>query len=187
MKKFSRMKIRFGRLTAPVWMVGLIGLLIIAAAGQAVGPVLSGSIQGSAGLVVEQSLLLSATSTNNTVVYTEGHSDDALVTVSDEGAAFTAAIEMHVGDDATLKLKLNNGSDAVTNAVMELNAPRGIDVEVESSSGGEGLKEAQLTRTSWLMQVPSGNSDTINITLEGRDTLTPGFYTVTGRIIQVAN
>jgi uncharacterized membrane protein len=187
MKKFSRMKIRIGRIAAPVWMVGLIGLIIAAAAGRAVGPVLSGSVQGSAGLVVEQSLLLSATTSNHSIVYAEGHSDDALVTVSDEGSAFTAAIEMHVGDAVTLKLQINNNSDTLTNALMELNAPRGIDIEVESSSEGDGLKEAQLTRTSWLMQVPSGNQDTINITLEGRDTLKPGFYTVTGRIIQVAN
>lgn len=35
--------------------------------------------------------------------------------------------------------------------------------------------------------VPSGNQDTINITLEGRDDIKPGFYTITGRIVQVAN
>jgi len=133
MMKFSRTKIRLGRLGVPVWMIGLIGLLIAAVAGQAVGPVLSGSIQGSAGLVVEQSQLLSSTSSDHSVVYTEGHSDDALVTVNDEGATFTAAIEMHTGDNVTLKLEINNVSDAPANAIMELNAPRGIDVELESS------------------------------------------------------
>ena len=182
MKKLLKRKIGFGRFAVPMWFAGLSVLIIAATAGQAVGPVLSGGVQGSTGLVVEQSIVLDDTAASHSVT----GADDAVVTVNDDGSSFTAAIEMHVGDTGILKPAINNNSDADGNAIMELNVPRGIDVEVEASTGTT-LKEAQLTRSSWLMVVNSGNSETIDITIESKDDIKPGFYTISGRIVQVAN
>ena len=177
-------RIGLGRLGLPVWVVGLAVLLVGAAAGQAVGPVLSGGVQGSAGLTVEQAVVLSTTAT--AVL----NANDSVVTVNDEGTGFTAAIEIHVGDSPVLKLDVDNLSDAQANAILELNVPAGVDVEVEESADA-GLREAQLTRNTWLMQVPVGETgdatDTIDVTISPKDDMKPGFYTITGRIIQVAN
>ncbi|MDP6514744.1 MAG: hypothetical protein QF878_16340, partial [SAR202 cluster bacterium] len=58
LKKVFGKKLSLGRFGVPVWIMGLATLLVVAAAGQAVGPVLSGAIQGSAGLVIEQAVTL---------------------------------------------------------------------------------------------------------------------------------
>jgi hypothetical protein len=174
-------------MSIPVWLVGLAVVLVAAAAGQAVGPVLSGGIQGSAGLTIEQSVVLSSDPSEHSVEYAAGHSDDAIVTVNDEGTAFTAAIELHVGDTVELMLDVDNVSDALANAILELNVPAGIDVEVEEDGGSSGIEEAQLTRTSWLTKIDTGASGTLNITISPKDDLLPGFYTITGRLVQVAN
>lgn len=185
-------KFKLGRMSIPVWLVGLAALLVAAAAGQAVGPVLSGGIQGSAGLTISQSVLLSSTSADHGVFDSSGGSgvphDDAIVTVNDEGTAFTAAIELHVGDTEYLVLDLDNVSDSQANAILELNVPAGIDVEVEELDSD--INEAQLTRNSWLMKLDvasNGSSGDLEIAISARDDLLPGFYTITGRIVQVAN
>lgn len=180
-------KFRLGRMSIPVWLVGLAVLLVAAAAGQAVGPVLSGGVQGSAGLTIEQSVVLSSDPGDHSVKYAAGHGDDAIVTVNDEGTAFTAAIELHVGDTVELMLDVDNVSDALANAILELNVPAGIDVEVEEDGGSSGIEEAQLTRTSWLSKIDTGATGTLNITISPKDGLLPGFYTITGRLVQVAN
>jgi hypothetical protein len=174
-------------MSIPIWLVGLAVLLVAAAAGQAVGPVLSGGVQGSAGLTVEQSVLLSSTASDHSVAYASPHGDDAVVTVNDDGTAFTAAIELHVGDTVDLLLDVDNVSDASANAIIELSVPGGLNVEVEEDGGASGLAEAQLTRNSWLATVDSGATGTMNVTISPKDDLRPGFYTVTGRLVQVAN
>ena len=188
LRKLSTKKLSMGRIAIPAWLIGMFALLVIAvAAGQAVGPVLSGSVQGSVGVTAQQGLILNATSSTHAVEFAAGHADDALITVSDEGAAFTAAIEMHIGDTATIKLDIDNSSDASTNAVLELNVPRGIDADVEEDSDASGISEARLTRGSWLMKINSGATGHLNVALSPKDDLAPGFYTVTGRLVQVAN
>lgn len=182
MEKLLKKKIGFGRFSMPIWFAGLTAIIIAAAAGQAVGPVLAGGIQGSAGLVVEQSLVLDDDSSTHSV--TIHGTDDAIVTVNGDGTAFTAAIEMHIGDEAVLALKLNNNSDSDGNAILELNVPRGIAIEVDSTGA---LDEARFSRNSWLMRVDGESTGDILITIESKDDLKPGFYTISGRIVQVAN
>ncbi|MBI4311648.1 MAG: hypothetical protein HY681_07685 [Chloroflexi bacterium] len=173
-------KIRVGRIGMPLWSLALAGAAVVAAAGQAVGPVLSGSVTGSAGLTVEQSVLLDPTSP----IGISGHAgDDALGVMNDEGTSFTAAIELHVGDTVVVSLPVVNVSDADANAVLELVPPAGVDVEVAPS--GAGISEAQMSKSSWLLKVDTGNSNTLDITLEPKDDLKPGFYTLTGRIVQI--
>jgi hypothetical protein len=189
MRRLSKRKIGIGKVAVPAWLaVALFSLLVVAvAAGQAVGPVLSGGVQGSVGVTAQQGLILNATSSSHRIQFASGHADDALITVSDEGASFTAAIEMHIGDTAIIMLDIDNTSDADSNAVLELNVPRGIDVEVEEDNDAGGISEAQLTRSSWLMRINSGATGFLNISISPKDDLAPGFYTVTGRLVQVAN
>jgi len=184
-KAFTR-KIRLGRLGLPLWSLALAGVAVVAAAGQAVGPVLSGSVSGTAGLTVEQAVVLSTTAGAHTVAYTSGHTtDDALVVANDEGTSFTAAIELHAGDTVILKLDLDNVSDANANAILELSCPKGVDVEVEPTLGTAGISEAQMGSTTWLVKINTTATDTLGIILSPKDDLKPGFYTVSGRIVQI--
>ena len=190
--KTLRHKFKIGRMSILVWLIGLTVLMVVAAAGQAVGPVLSGGIQGFAGLTIEQSVVFSSTSADHGVFDSAGGGgsphDDATVTLNDEGTAFTAAIELHVGDTEYLVLDLDNVSDVQANAIMELNVPAGIDFEVDDLDGD--ISEAQLNRKSWLMKLDTvslGSSGDLEIAISPKDDLRPGFYTITGRIVQAAN
>ena len=85
-------------------------------------------------------------------------------------------------------LDLDNVSDVQANTIMELNVPAGIDVEVDDLDGD--ISEAQLNRKSWLMKLDTvslGSSGDLEIAISPKDDLRPGFYTITGRIVQVVN
>ena len=85
-------------------------------------------------------------------------------------------------------LDLDNGSAAQANAIMELNVPAGIDFEVDDLDGD--TSEVQLNRKSWLMKLDTvslGSSGELEIAISPKDDLRPGFYTITGRILQAAN
>ena len=116
-------KIGLGRFGLPVWAMGLSVVVIGAAAGQAaVGPVLSGSVAGQAGVTVEQAIVLGP---DSSVIVPSG--SDALLVQNDEGTSFTTALSLQVGDTAIIKLDINNNSDSTANAIMQLNVPRGVD------------------------------------------------------------
>ncbi len=185
MKKFITRKIKLGRLGLPVWSVAVAGLMVAAAAGQAVGPVLSGSVTGSVGMVVEQAITLDTAVALGSNPAATG--DDSATTRNDEGTEFTAAIELNVGERETVGLILKNDSAADGSALLELNVPKGVDVEVE---GAADILESQLSRNTWLLVVQSdaidaGAAETLTITIEPKDGVAPGFYTITGRIVQI--
>lgn len=184
MKSFNR-KLKLGRVAMPLWALALAGTAVVAVAGQAVGPVLSGSVSGNAGLTVEQSILLSDSAGTFTIADTAaGHTDDYLGVINDDGTSFTAAVELHVGDTVKLSLPLRNVSDANGNAILEISCPAGVDIEVDSSGLGT-IKEAQMSKNNWLLRVNAATTDTLDIILSPKDDLKPGFYTISGRISQI--
>ena len=76
-------KLRITRVNFPAWVLGVALLVVAAAAGQAVGPVLSGGIHDSAGLVIKQSVGLGPSGLS-----LDGGSDnDGIFDTNDEGTA----------------------------------------------------------------------------------------------------
>ena len=201
MRSMSR-KVRLGRLAMPLWAMALAVLLVAAAAGQAVGPVLAGSVQGNTALTAGQALRLSPNSAGNVVT----GADQFVITTNDEGTAFTAAIETKVGQRQVLGLDLDNtpqnqsgqvasSGTGVINGILELSVPAGIDVEVRGSDQivacGNPYCLAHLSKNSWLFRLKTGGSQSLGsdilITIESKDDAAPGFYTIGGRIIQVSH
>ena len=180
-------KLRITRVSFPAWVLGVALLVVAAAAGQAVGPVLSGGIHDSAGLVIKQSVVLGPSGFS----LGGGSDNDGIFDTNDEGTGFTAALEPYVGDGIVVGLDLGNLSDAPAYAMLSLNVPRGIDVEVTSDPLDDDIKEAQLSAREWLVTVASlaraAPNDSLDITISPKDGLKPGFSTITGRIVQVAN
>ena len=180
-------KLRIMRVSFPAWVLGVALLVVAAAAGQAVGPVLSGGIQDSACLVIEQSVVLAPSGFS----LGGGSDNDGIFTTNDERTGFKAALKPHVGDAIVVGLDLGNLSDAPANAMLSLSVPSGIDVEVTSDPLGDDIKEAQLSAREWLVTVASlaraAPDDSLDITISPKDGLKPGFSTITGRIVQVAN
>ena len=80
-------------------------------------------------------------------------------------------------------LGLVNDSGVSGAAMLELNVPAGIDVELEDDGGS--IDEAQASRNTWLMVVPDGSNNVL-LQIEPKDDIAPGFYTISGRIVQIS-
>jgi len=168
--------------------------------------VLSGAIQSIAGLVIEQAVTLD-TSVASAAAIDFGNNDgtlgqtdepsDGVVTLNDDGSQFTIAAELTAGDTILVNIYMQNGGVSDTSAVFELNVPSNIDVElrqptVKAGGGAIGTNvvgEGQLARNKWLLIVAAsaGENDDDGITLVIRPErlITPGFYTITGRLFQI--
>ena len=93
-------KLRIMRVSFPAWVLGVALLVVAAAAGQAVGPVLSGGIHDSAGLVIKQSVVLGPLGFS----LGGGSGNDGIFDTYDEGTSFTAALAPYVGDGIVVGL-----------------------------------------------------------------------------------
>ena len=189
---------------------GLTTLMALATvAGQAVGPTLSGSVIGTSALVVAQAIRLDVDHPlgENPVV---GGANDAATTRNDEGTEFTVGAELAAGQTIAICLMLQNDSFNSASAVLELDVPGNVDIELEEFSGAiaeecptvEGqwfgqlgdstfIDEVQLARYTWLMTVdaeagtPNALFNGVRLLVEGHDSIKPGFYTISGRITQI--
>ena len=168
-------RFRVWRIAVPVWLIMLIAV-VGAVAGQAVGPVLAGSITWSTGVVVEQAVVLDVSDGIDI-----SGADDSTTTVNDEGTGFTIAIETDVGQSQTVDFDLENDSGKSANMLLTLNIPAGLDVQIQSE---DDMTEAQLNRNQWIFNVDSGDSD-FDLIIESKDDIKPGFYTITGSLVQV--
>ena len=117
LRKFLGHKVGKGKFALPLWTVGLAAMAIAAVAGQAVGPVLSGSVSGSVGVVVEQTLRLDVDS-SSIIEDDDDDADDFAATVNDEGTGFTVAVETDIGQIQTVNFELMNDSDQDVNGIL---------------------------------------------------------------------
>ena len=181
-------KIEFGRFGLPVWIVGLAGLAVIGAAGQAIGPILAGNVTGTTNVTAQQSVVISSSSS---LTNTNG-TDKGLVVVNDNGTSFTAALQQHVGDTGSiLHLAVRDHSNAAASAVLQVNVPSALDIQVNSSATST-LQEAMLstnsdkTQESWLLKVGAGNTATLDMTIEAKEDAAPGTYSIAGGLVQIS-
>ncbi len=141
MKAIFGRKIRLGRLSIPIWTILAVPAVALAA-GQAVGPVLAGSVTGSVGLTVEQAITLDVDNRDLDQRIVVNGADDAVTTTNDEGTEFSVAMELNVGQRVTADFYLWNASGVSEAAILELNVPAGIDVRSPMSQASK--------RASWV-------------------------------------
>ena len=190
-------KLQLGQFRIPIWTIVVtvtLALAFAAASGQ-VGKALTGETVGAVELVVEQAIILDTNlpiGQNPTVVFPTGVGDSAS-TRNDEGTSFRVAIEMHQGQVAYVTLFLDNrageGIDDAGSAVLELQVPDDININV-SEAWQSDLSEAQMGPDRWLIVVPGGTgsgdrNNGLQIAIKPKDVIKPGFYSITGRIIQI--
>ncbi len=163
---------------------------ILAASGQAVGPVLSGAVSGDVSGTVSQTIILDpdlAVGANPIVV---SGVTDWVSTRDDDGIHFTLAMEMNVGDRAVIDIFLENVSSKDVAATLSLVVPTDIDVALtEVPTSGTRVAEAQMARAKWLMRLAADTGDTnvdgIRLSVEPKDEFKPGFFTISGTIRQI--
>jgi len=122
---------------------------------------------------------------------------DGVGTLNDDGSQFTIAAELTAGDTILVNIYMQNGGVSDTSAVFELNVPSNIDVElrqptVKAGGGAIGTNvvgEGQLACNKWLLIVAASagenDDDSITLVIRPERLITPGFYTITGRLFQI--
>ncbi len=198
--KFMGLRVSVGRHTAiPAWpLVVALGLIALAA-GQAVGPVLSGSATGQTSVTVSLGLTLDIDydmDQNPRFETTPGRDpDDSVAVRAPDGSQFTASGELHTGETAVLDVFLENGTEADAAAIVEVTVPSGVEVDIEELAGsGNDVRAAQLDRTRWLLWVAAGagtngnsllGDDGFGLIIRPQADLNPGFYNISVVITQV--
>jgi len=176
-----RRKVRLGRLAVPIWAVALTVLIVGAVAGQAIGPVLTGSVSGTAAVTASQSIVLDP----DAPPAVEG-ATRALAVVSDDGTACTVAIETHVGQIQTLTLGLKNkNTSGAASAILQISAPAGVLFDVSVDAMSEGI--ARLSSSSFLFRMDADGAVAIPITIAALGDAAPGTYNIGLSVIQVAH
>lgn len=215
---YSRVMARRIRLLGraiPLWAAVGAAVALPAAAGQAVGPVLSGSITGSNPVAVGQAILLDTAvpfgknpgfGNQNDILGEANDPSDGVTARSEDGTSFTVAMELYTGQRAAVNIYLANKSGADAAALLELSYPRGFSIgladidrpdEGGSNVNGTGgpigsnvVREAQAGQASWLLTVGAsagtGNDDGVTLLVRPQPDISPGFYTITGRITQIS-
>ena len=173
------------RALVPRLSIALAGVLIGVASGQALGPVLAGTIAGSAGITVEQTITVDTDFDIQDTGVSAGFSafNGFLGLANDEGTSFMVAIETWNGHVGEFSIPIANHGNVPANAVLTLTMSPGIEVEIDADSGD--IYEALRGPGEWLILAePVGGN--IYVTVHPRDVIQPGFYSITGRIVQVA-
>jgi hypothetical protein len=110
----------------PIWVLG--SVVVFAAAGAAVGPVIAGSIAGNSGITVEQAVLIDRE--NFSLLDFGPMVDDAVVAINDDGTSFTMGLELQVGEEIVIDLPLANQSDATASILATLVTSPGLRKEI---------------------------------------------------------
>jgi hypothetical protein len=176
-----RRKVRLGRLAVPIWAIALTVLIVGAVAGQAIGPVLSGSVSGTTAVTASQSIVLDPDNPPAVDGATR-----ALAVVSTDGTSCTVAIETHVGQIQTLTLGLKNANTSnAASAILQLSAPAGIVWDISVDNMSDGI--ARLSSDSFLFTIDADSTVAIPITIAALGDAAPGTYNVGISVIQVAH
>lgn len=210
----SRKTRLFGR-GVPIWLLVLALVAVSAGAavgtvlsGKVVGDIpvtVSQALLVGSPLAVSGTLNLSSAAPQS-VDWLDGDEDNAvhgiakpdrsIGTHSDDQTAFQFAAEIDTGDFYVFRVPLKNASNQDMVAELTLLFPDGLTVEVISADQASvsSPKTKNMTRTglnTWKFNLAkdadkNGADDSIYIFVAADDTITPGFYTIEGKIQQIA-
>ena len=160
-----------GKKAIPIWMLVL--ALVACGAGAAAGTVLAGKVTAEVPIAVSQALLVCDVDWVSAV--TDINEDDApqqlwdhkgmiaipnrhIGVVSDDRTAFQAAAELAVGDWGAFYVELKNASDNDLYAILTLNVPECLEVEVYADQDiNVGGKINVSCTVTWESIAKSGN------------------------------
>lgn len=145
-RKVPRRKARQGGSRLSLWVIALLALTPAVVSGVAVGPVLLGFVSSSTGMAVSQTVTLDSAP----IIL---GADDSVGTRNDDGTSFLAAMGTHADQIQNVALSFDNNSGADASATLSIDLPPGFDAEAHQ---GLGIREAQLGRNTWLMNVFAG-------------------------------
>ena len=178
-----RRPVGVGRASVPAWTVGLALVVSALAAGQAVGPILSDAIAGSASLTVEQTVLLDTDFEIRDSSISAGLKPfpDFVSTHNDEGTHFTVGFETLNGSDSEFEIVLAE-VDRPAAVELRLVIPPNLDIELDSDLG---IQEAHQSERVWLFTIDE-RGGTLFVRVSPIDDSQLGFSTITGSLRQIA-
>ncbi len=183
-------RLHVARFAIPLWSMVLALAVVLGSSAQAVGPVLSKSINGTIGAAVGGAGGITVSSAIRLATgVTQAHeivdADDGVIGVNDDGTGFTAAIEAFENATVKIKLDLVNESGSLAYAIIAVSAPSGVETDAEEVAlEVDGVEVARFTDNSWLLKVPAaedeGDAD-FQLQISAR----AGFHTIVATISQM--
>ncbi len=210
-----------GKKAVPVWLLAM--LLVACGAGAAVGTVLAGKVTGEIPVAVGQALLthspiwlsdatFGADSGQPQQVYMHAEwvaePNRSFGAVADDNTAFQAAAELAVGDWAAFNLPLKNASQNELIALLTLDVPQCLEVEVYADAdtiaaphpldlGGESPDPAsnvtevvRIGMNTWKLTLAAAAeydtiTDVLTVVISVDDDCAPGYYSISGTLQQI--
>ena len=171
----------------PRHAVGLVFLLIVVGSGAAVGMNMFGAVIGESTTVTEQAVIVPPEH------FDPSHVDvmDAVVTVNDDGTAFSTAAQAHQGESYTIQLPLHNRAEGETTlsiVMQQTDGPGHQDIEIEPTGFAELDHSCQIDSViqvapnEWWLTMDGECKDRIQIGLSVPADGETGFYRVQGSI-----
>lgn len=190
----------------PIWLV-IIGL-VASGAGAAAGTVLAGKVTGEVNVAASQALLVGAPEWVEDVLDADENQPQQVYnaadagwinepnrgigTRSDDNTAFEAAAELAIGDWSAFNLPIKNASDVPLTALLTIDVPEGIEVEVYAGElAGNIQNPVRIGLNTWKFVVEAeaeydSTDDCLMIVVNVDDTTPPGYYTFYGELKQIA-
>ncbi len=191
-----------GKKAIPTWL--LVFALVAAGAGAAAGTVLAGKVTAEVNAAVSQALLVEAPVWQSSL--TSGHGAPQQVdrhtgwvsepkrdfgAAKDDNTAFQAAAEFAQGEWVAFNLPFKNASSNNMTALMTLNVPEGLEVEVyaDNTTTPKITEVVRIGLNTWKFKVDKDaeytSTDNLVVVISADDGITPGYYTVGGDIKQI--
>lgn len=200
-------KVRIIGKMMPLWLIAV--LLVASGMGAAAGTVLAGKVTGEINVAASQAILVGAPVWADSAVAPDdnmpqqvfNHAAQGWInppnrgigTVADDNTAFEAAAELAIGDWTAFILPLKNASDVPLTALLTLDVPDGIEIEVYAPTGSHISNPVRIGLNTWkfvadadvdLYTSPLVSFLVVVVSLD--DTSVPGYYTFGGQIQQIS-
>lgn len=165
-----------GRRT-PAWL--LIAVVAILGAGAATGLVLKDEITGHITVaVVGQALSVESIACSG--------GDQSLCTVSDDRMAWTAYVEARQGDTVLVSVEIkNDGGGYIVAGLTFDEIPEDLSISIEGDDD-DTENVIRLSSTEFQFGVPSGSTNTLDITIAIADDAAVGYYDLDSHIVPLS-
>ena len=117
--------------------------------------------------------------------------DRSIGAVNDTQTAFQFAAEIDQHDFYIFWVPLKNASNQDMTVQLKMQVPNGLTVEVMDAYGSTVDNMTRVGLNTWKFDLDaeadkSDEADAIYIVVAASDTVAPGFYTITGELLQIS-
>jgi len=193
MRFFTRQRPVGGRLGRYTWLnrqlILILALAIAAFAGgaavdQTVGPTLEQAVHGQASVTAQSAVVFDTSFKMADTSLSAGFQpfDQFVGVIGDNGTSFTAAMETQINSTGEFNVPIANRSNANAAAILTLDVPAGIDVNIDSDIQ---VTHARIGADRWLLTVGKLGGN-VYVDVRPKAGTQPGEFKIKGQLTQFA-